>query len=150
MGSLYRSQHELIFVFKRGQESHRSRIRPGRLGRHRSNVWNYPGANSFDRAGSEGTPLALDPTVKPVALVADAILDCSARGDLVLDPFLGSGTTIIAAERTGRACYGFEVDPICVDMIVRRWQRFTAKLAVHQDGGRSFDQIEKERQHASR
>ena len=88
--------------------------------------------------------------MKPVALVADAILDCSARGDLVLDPFLGSGTTIIAAERTGRVCYGMELDPIYVDTIVRRWQRFTGKSAVHQKTGRSFDEIEKEIHHASR
>lgn len=97
MGSHYRSQHEFIFVFKHGRAPHRNNIELGRFGRHRSNVWNYPGINSFGRAGEEGNLLALHPTVKPVALVADAILDCSARGDLVLDAFLGSGTTIIAA-----------------------------------------------------
>ncbi len=108
MGSLYRSQHELVFVFKRGRHGHRNNIQLGRFGRNRSNVWRYPGANSFARCGEEGNLLALHPTVKPVTLVADAILDCSARGDIVLDAFLGSGTTVIAAERTGRRCYGLE------------------------------------------
>jgi DNA modification methylase len=150
MGSLYRSQHELVFVFKHGKDSHRNNIQLGKFGRYRSNVWPYAGANSFARAGTEGNLLALHPTVKPVALVADAILDCSARGDLVLDPFLGSGTTIIAAERTGRVCYGMELDPIYVDTIVRRWQRFACKSAVHQKTGRSFDEIEKEVRHARR
>jgi DNA modification methylase len=148
MGSLYRSRHELVFVFKSGKDSHRNNVQLGKFGRYRSNVWNYPGANSFARAGSEGNLLALHPTVKPVALVADAILDCSARGDLVLDPFLGSGTTIIAAERTGRVCYGMEMDQIYIDATLRRWQRFTGRLAVHQQTGRSFDALEKEIQHA--
>jgi DNA modification methylase len=150
MGSLYRSEHELVFVFKSGKDPHRNNVQLGQFSRSRSNVWPYPGANSFARSGSEGNLLALHPTVKPVALVADAILDCSARGDLVLDPFLGSGTTIIAAERTGRVCFGMELDPIYIDTIVRRWQQFTGKLAVHQKTGRSFDEIGKERQHASR
>jgi DNA modification methylase len=111
MGSLYRSRHELIFVFKHGRNGHRNNVQLGQFGRNRSNVWHYPGANSFSRHGEEGNLLALHPTVKPVAMVADAILDCSARGDIVLDPFLGSGTTVIAAERTGRRCYGMELDP---------------------------------------
>ena len=144
MGSLYRSQHELILVFKQGKHSHRNNVQLGQFGRYRSNVWQYPGANSFSRATAEGNLLYLHPTVKPVALVADAILDCSARGDIVLDPFLGSGTTIIAAERTGRICYGMEKDPAYVDTAVRRWQRFTGMCAVHGDSGRSFDDLEKE------
>ena len=111
MGSLYRSQHELVFVFKHGRNGHRNNVQLGRFGRNRSNVWRYPGVNSFARCGAEGNLLALHPTVKPVAMVADAILDCSARGDIVLDAFLGSGTTVIAAERTGRRCYGLELDP---------------------------------------
>ena len=122
MGSLYRSQHELVFVFKHGRDGHRNNVQLGRFGRNRSNVWHYPGANSFARCGEEGNLLALHPTVKPVAMVADAILDCSARGDIVLDAFLGSGTTLIAAERTGRRCCGLELDPAYVDTIVRRWQ----------------------------
>ena len=111
MGSLYRSQHELVFVFKHGRNGHRNNVQLGQYGRNRSNVWHYPGANSFARSGEEGNLLALHPTVKPVAMVADAILDCSARGDIVLDAFLGSGTTVIAAERTARRCYGMELDP---------------------------------------
>jgi DNA modification methylase len=111
MGSLYRSQHELVFVFKHGRNRHRNNVQLGQFGRNRSNVWRYPGANSFARRGEEGNLLALHPTVKPVAMVADAILDCSARGDIVLDAFLGSGTTVIAAERTGRRCYGAGARP---------------------------------------
>ena len=104
MGSLYRSQHEFVFVFKNGQAPHRNNVQLGRFGRYRSNIWNYPGANSMGRGTEEGNLLALPPTAKPVKLVADAILDCSARGDLVLDPFMGSGTTLMAAERVGRRC----------------------------------------------
>ncbi len=144
MGSLYRSQHQLILVFKQGKQSHRNNVQLGQFGRSRSNVWQYPGANSFSRATAEGNLLDLHPTGKPVALVADAILDCSSRGDIVLDPFLGSGTTVIAAERTGRICYGIEMDPADVDTAVRRWQRFTGMRAVHGESGRSFDDLEKE------
>ena len=111
MGSLYRSRHELVFVFKQRGGAHRNNVELGRFGRNRTNVWCYPGANSFARRGAEGNLLALHPTVKPVALVADAILDCTERGGIVLDAFLGSGTTVIAAERTGRRCYGLELDP---------------------------------------
>jgi DNA modification methylase len=141
MGSLYRSQHELVFVFKRGRHGHRNNIQLGRFGRNRSNVWRYPGANSFARCGEEGNLLALHPTVKPVTLVADAILDCSARGDIVLDAFLGSGTTVIAAERTGRRCYGLELDSAYVDTIVRRWQALTGGNALHSTSGRRFDDL---------
>jgi DNA modification methylase len=141
MGAFYRSRHELIFVFKHGQTSHRNNVQLGRFGRNRSNVWCYPGINSFARSGAEGNLLALHPTVKPVAMVADAILDCSARDDLVLDAFLGSGTTLIAAERTGRRCYGLELDPLYVDTIVRRWQALTGGSARHALSGRSFDDL---------
>ena len=103
-----------------------------------------PGANTFARQTSEGNLLALHPTVKPVALVADAIMDCSSRGERVLDPFLGSGTTVIAAERTGRICHGMELDPIYVDTAVRRWQEFTGKTAVHAANGKSFAEMEEE------
>src|SRR5205823_3167295 len=129
MGSLYRSQHELIFVFKHGCHGHRNNVQLGRFGRNRSNVWRYSGANCFGRCGEEGNLLALHPTVKPVAMVADAILDCSARGEIVLDAFLGSGTTVIAAERTGRRCYGRELDPAYVDTIVRCWQELNGGCA---------------------
>ena len=141
MGSLYRSQHELVFVFKHGRGGHRNNVQLGRFGRNRSNVWDYPGANSFVRSGEEGNLSALHPTVKPVAMVADAILDCSARGEIVLDGFLGSGTTVIAAERTGRRCYGMELDPGYIDTIIRRWQKLTGGNAVHSASGRSFDDL---------
>jgi len=138
LGSFYRSQHELVFVFKRGRLSHRNNVQLGRYGRNRTNVWTYPCANSFSRAGEEGNLLALHPTVKPVALVGDAIMDCTDRRDVVLDAFLGSGTTVIAADRTGRRCYGLELDPRYVDTIVRRWQTFTRGTATHAETGRSF------------
>lgn len=141
MGALYRSQHELVLVFKSGRGKHRNNVELGRNGRHRSNVWRYPGVNSFGRSTEEGNLLALHPTVKPVALVADAILDCSARGDVVLDPFLGSGTTLIAAERVGRRCYGMELDPLYVDTIIRRWQALSGEAAVHAATSATFDRV---------
>lgn len=144
MGSFYRSQHEFIFVFKSQKGSHRNNVQLGRYGRNRTNVWNYPSANSFSRSGEEGKLLALHPTVKPAALVGDAIMDCTERGGVVLDSFLGSGTTVIAAERTGRRCYGLEIDPRYVDTIVRRWQAFTRNVAIHSQTGRSFAEIEEE------
>ena len=144
MGSLYRSRHELVFVFKHGRDGHRNNVQLGRFGRNRSNVWHYPGANSFARNGEEGNLLALHPTVKPVAMVADAILDASARRDIVLDAFLGSGTTVIAAERTGRRCYGLELDPAYVDATVRRWQTLSGRSALHGVSGRSFDDLTRE------
>jgi DNA modification methylase len=144
MGSFYRSQHELVLVFKHGRAPHRNNIQLGRFGRNRTNVWNYPCANSFARTSDEGNLRLLHPTVKPVALVADAIMDGSARGDIVLDGFLGSGTTVIAAERTGRRCYGLELDPVYLDTIVRRWQAFTRERAHHALTGRSFDEVEAE------
>src|SRR5262249_35373739 len=125
-------------VFKQGHGAHRNNIELGRFGRHRSNVWHYAGANSFGRGTEEGKLLALHPTVKPVAMAADAMLDCSARGDIVLDPFLGSGTTVMAAERTGRCCYGIEIDPIYVDTVIRRWQALTGEDARHATTGQSF------------
>ena len=138
MGSFYRSGHELIFLFKNGGASHRNNIQLGKFGRYRTNVWNYPSANSFSRSGPEGDLLALHPTPKPVALIADAIKDSTARGALVLDPFLGLGTAVIAAERTGRVCYGLELDPLYVDALIRRWQRRTRHEAIHVDSGESF------------
>ena len=146
MGSFYRSQHELVFVFQHGRGPHRNNVQLGQFGRNRSNVWCYPGANSFSRSGEEGNLLALHPTVKPVALVANAIMDVSARGNIVLDAFLGSGTTVIAAERTGRRCYGLEIDPRYVDTIVRRWQTYTGESARHLSTKRTFKQIESERE----
>jgi DNA modification methylase len=142
MGAFYRSRHELIFVFKHGRASHRNNIQLGKYGRDRTNVWNYPSPRT---PSEEGNLLALHPTVKPVRLVADAILDCTARGDIVLDGFLGSGTTMIAAERTGRRCYGLELDPRYVDTIVRRWQAYTGEHARDAATGRSFNELEAER-----
>jgi DNA modification methylase len=144
MGSLYRSQHELVFVFKSGRDRHRNNVQLGQFGRNRGNVWNYPNVNSFGRVGEEGNLLALHPTVKPVAMIADALMDCSARGDIVLDAFLGSGSTIIAAERVGRRCYGIEIDPIYVDLIVRRWQDFTRNDAYHAASGKSFRELDEQ------
>jgi len=140
MGSLYRSQHELVFLFKHGRDAHQNHVQLGRYGRNRSNVWNYPGVNSFSRSGTEGNLLALHPTVKPVALVADALRDCSSRGEIVLDAFLGSGTTLIAAERTGRNCRGLELDPAYVDTAIRRWQALTGERARHAGSGRLFEE----------
>jgi DNA modification methylase len=142
LGSLYRSQHELILVWKHGTAAHHNNIQLGQFGRNRSNVWRYPGVNSFGRNSEEGNLLALHPTVKPVALVADALLDCSARADIVLDPFLGSGTTLIAAERSGRVNSSMELDALYVDTAIRRWQRFTGLKARLGASGIPFEQLE--------
>ena len=142
MGAFYRSRHELVFVFKHGHAPHRNNVQLGKYGRDRTNVWNY---SSPRTPSEEGNLLALHPTVKPVRLVADAIWDCSARGDIVLDSFLGSGTTVIAAERTGRRCFGLEIDPLYLDTILRRWQAYTGASARHAPSGRSFDELEAER-----
>ncbi len=146
MGSFYRSAHELVFLFKNGTGPHRNNIQLGKFGRYRTNVWNYPGANSFSRSDSEKNLLALHPTPKPVALIADAIKDCTTRGDLILDPFLGSGTAIIAAERTGRRCYGLELDPLYVDTVIRRWQRQSNLEAIHVDTGQTFNSKDKQKE----
>jgi DNA modification methylase len=139
MGSFYRSRHELVFVFQNGKGKHRNNVQLGQYGRNRTNVWEYPSVNTLSKASDEGNLLALHPTVKPVALVADALLDCSSRGEIVLDAFLGSGSTLIAAARTGRVCYGIELDPIYVDTAIKRWQRYTGDHAVHAVSGKRFD-----------
>jgi DNA modification methylase len=143
MGSFYRSKHELVFVWKSGTAAHINNFELGQHGRHRTNVWDYAGVNSM-RAGRL-EELAMHPTVKPVALVADAIKDCSRRGGLVLDPFSGSGTTLIAAERTGRKARALEIDPTYVDVAVRRWQAYTGKSAVLAGSGQTFETIEEQR-----
>lgn len=142
-GSFYRSQHELIFVFKNGEGSHQNNIELGKHGRSRSNVWQYAGVNSFrkDRLAE----LTVHPTVKPVALVADAMRDCSRRGDIVFDPFMGSGTTILAAEKVGRRGYGIEIDPLYVDVAIRRWQDFTKRDAILEATGQTFGEVAAER-----
>lgn len=138
-GSFYRSQHELICVFKNGDAPHQNNIQLGKHGRNRSNVWHYAGVNSFRKGRLED--LSAHPTVKPVALVADAIKDCTSRNDIVLDPFIGSGTTIVAAERTGRRAFGMELDPAYVDVAIRRWQDFTKRDAILESTGQTFDEV---------
>ena len=137
-GSFYRSQHELIGVFRVGEAPHLNNIELGRHGRSRSNVWRYAGVNSF-RAGRMDE-LRAHPTVKPVALVADAMKDCTRRRDIVLDTFCGSGTTLMAAERVGRRAYAMELEPRYVDVAIRRWQAFTRRDAVHMETGSTFDE----------
>jgi hypothetical protein len=136
MGSLYRSRHELVFVFKKGGAPHINNIELGRYGRNRSNVWEYPGQNVLN--GTSKSKLALHPTVKPVALVADAIRDCSLRQGIILDPFGGAGTTLIAAERTGRRARLIELDPRYVDATIMRWENLTGKTAVNAATGARF------------
>ncbi len=143
MGSLYRSQHELVFVFKNGTAPHINNVELGRHGRSRTNVWTYPGANALGANRQED--LAMHPTVKPVGLVADAILDCSRRRDIVLDAFTGSGTTLIAAARTGRRGYGIEIDPGYCDVTIKRLAKVAGLNAVHAETGRTFDEIRAER-----
>lgn len=138
-GSFYRSAHEFVAVFKAGKATHLNNIELGRNGRSRTNVWNYRGVNTFGAGRLE--ELRSHPTVKPVALVADAMRDCTRRRDIVLDTFSGSGTTIMAAERVGRRAYAMDVEPRYVDVGVRRWQAFTRKDAVDAETGKTFDQL---------
>ena len=139
MGSLYRSKHELVFVFKRGKAPHVNNVELGKHGRNRTNVWNYPGATSMSKSRSKR--LQMHPTVKPVSMIADAILDCSNADDLVLDPFGGSGSTLLAAETTGRRAALIELDPRYVDVIVRRFQERTGIQAVHFGTGLQFAEL---------
>jgi DNA modification methylase len=143
MGSFYRSKHELVFVFKKGTAPHVNSFGLGETGRPRSNVWDYPGVSSIGRNRME--ELAMHPTVKPTRLVADAIKDCSRRGDLVLDPFGGSGTTLIAAEKTGRSARLIEYDPAYCDTILRRFERVTGKQAILSVTGETFEDVEQHR-----
>ena len=143
MGSLYRSQHELVFVFKAGTGPHINNVELGKHGRYRTNLWSYAGINSFGK--DRDAELALHPTVKPVKLVADAILDCSKRGGIVLDAFAGSGTTLLAAEKTGRRGYGIELDPRYCDVIIRRLVATAQIEAIHAETGKPFAEIEQER-----
>jgi DNA modification methylase len=139
MGSFYRSQHELVLVFKNGSAPHINNFELGQHGRFRSNLWTYPGANAL---GVERLDeLRMHPTVKPVAMIADAIMDCSKRRGLILDPFVGSGTTIIAAEKTGRRAYAMELDPKYVQTAIRRWERYTSKRAVFAETGQTFQDL---------
>lgn len=140
MGAFYRSKHELVFVFKKGGAAHINNFELGQHGRYRTNVWDYAGVNSMRAGRSE--ELAMHPTVKPVAMVADAIRDCSKRNGIVLDAFSGSGTTIIAAEQVGRRGYAVEIDPRYVDVAIRRWQSATGKDAVLAGTQITFSQVE--------
>ncbi len=142
MGSLYRSQHELVFVFKAGTAPHINNVELGKHGRYRTNVWSHPGVNAF---GDGRGDLALHPTVKPVALVVDAIRDCSHRKGRILDAFAGSGTTLIAAQKTGRRGYGIEIDPHYCDVIIRRMADVCGLDAVLEATGQRFAEVEAER-----
>lgn len=134
MGSLYRSKHELIFVYKNGRASHINNVELGANGRYRTNVWDYPGVNSF---GENRDDLKLHPTVKNVQMVADV----TNRGDVVLDSFLGSGTTLLACERVGRICRGIEIEPKYVDVAILRWQKLTGKNAVNVGLERTYNEL---------
>jgi DNA modification methylase len=145
MGSFYRSRHEMIPVFRKGKRQHRNNVELGRHGRNRSNVWEYAGATTFaGRMTDEGNVLAMHPTVKPVNMISDAIMDSTARNEIVADPFLGSGSTLIAAERIGRRLCGIELDPLYVDVAIRRWQKQTGRDAIHVPTGKSFNELQTE------
>ncbi len=148
MGSFYRSQHELVFAFKHGDAPHPNHFELGQHGRMRSNVWSYPSARSFDAA--DGDPqsaeaLRLHPTIKPVRLIEDALQDCSRRGEFVLDPFLGSGSTLIACEKASRLLAGVEISPRYVDVAIARWQRWTGGDAIHEESGQTFAELSERR-----
>ena len=139
MGTFYRSKHELIFVFKQGTAEHTNSFGLGDTGRYRTNVWDYAGISSIGT--NRSSELAMHPTVKPVALIADAIRDCSRRGDIVLDCFGGSGSTLMAAEKTGRRARLIEYDELYCDTIVRRWEQLTGKRATRALDGLDFEQV---------
>ena len=143
MGTFYRSKHELLFAWKHGSAPHVNTFELGQHGRHRANVWDYAGVNTFGTGRME--ELAMHPTVKPVALIADAIKDCSRRGDVVLDAFCGSGTIVIACEKTGRKARAVELDPRYVDVAVRRWQSYTGRAATLAETGQTFEEVEEAR-----
>lgn len=146
MGTFYRSKHELIFVFKSGTGKHTNNFELGQHGRYRTNVWDYPMVLTFmhQSADGEGTP-DMHPTIKPVSMIVDACLDCSSRGETVLDLFGGSGSTVIACEKTGRKARVMEIDPKYCDVIVKRWQDFTGKQAIHEGTGKTFKTLSYER-----
>jgi DNA modification methylase len=144
MGSLYRSQHELLPLFKKGTDPHVNNVELGSHGRWRSNVWSYAGASTMGSDARRG--LQEHPTVKPAAMLADALLDVTERGDIVLDPFLGSGSTLVAAEMTGRVCRGVEIDPLYVDVVIRRYQALAGRSAMLQETGETFAELTGDRQ----
>jgi DNA modification methylase len=148
MGAFYRSKHELVFVYKVGTAPHTNTFGLGETGRYRTNVWDYPGISSM--TSSRNDDLARHPTPKPVAMVADALRDCTRRGELVLDPFGGSGTTMIAAEICGRSARLIEYDPLYCDVIVQRFEQFTGQKAQLMQTGRTFEQVADLRLHPAR
>lgn len=146
MGSLWRSQYELIFAWKLGSAPHINNVELGKHGRWRSNVWTYAGANAFGRTRDEDLDGHVTP--KSVAMLHDAILDVTHRGDAVLDPFAGAGSTLVAAHRARRVGYGIEIDPHYVDTAVRRLEKFIKAPARHAETGKTFDEMMSERQTA--
>ncbi|WP_162798049.1 DNA modification methylase [Sulfitobacter sp. JL08] len=147
MGSLYRSQHEFVFVARREGAGHQNNVQLGKYGRNRSNVWHYAGATGGAKDGDDA--FDAHPTVKPIRMVMDALLDVTDPGDLVLDPFLGSGTTLLATERTRRRCIGVEIDPVYVDMAIRRWQEMTGGAAELVQKGEASSALVQGAGHAS-
>jgi DNA modification methylase len=143
MGSLYRSQHELLPLYRKGDAPTVNNVALGKKGRWRSNLWTYPGASSLGSDARRG--LQDHPTVKPTAMLEDALLDLTNRGDIVLDPFLGSGSTLIAAEASRRICRGVEIDPLYVDVIIRRFEAATRHAATTVETGETFGELAERR-----
>lgn len=148
MGSFYRSKHELIGVFKHGKAPHINNIQLGKFGRDRSNVWDYPGVSSFGK--DRESALSMHPTVKPVAMLKDILLDASKPNDIVVDGFLGSGSTLIAAEKVRRRCFGVEIEPKYVDVILTRYRNDTGDEPIHVESGLTFTELAKRRSPAKR
>ena len=141
MGSLYRSQHELCFIFQNGKHPHNNNVQLGKYGRYRTNVWQYAGVNTF---GKHKNDSQMHPTVKPVEMLKDAILDVSKRGDIILDSFLGSGSTLIACQQSGRICYGIEYEPLYIDTTIRRFQNLFGIDAINLSIGKTYNELLKE------
>jgi len=139
LGSFHRSQHELLPLFKKGKVPYLNNVALGKHGRWRSNVWHYPGASCMGSDARSG--LKFHPTVKPTSMLEDALVDLSKRGEIVLDPFLGSGSTLMASEKSSRRCRGIELDPLYVDVIIRRYQTATGDTAHSRSTGETFDQL---------
>jgi DNA modification methylase len=146
MGSLYRSKHELFWIAKKGTAKHTNNVELGRHGRYRTNVWDYAGVNSFGK--NRQADLADHPTKKPAQLVAEAIRDVTNPNEIVIDGFMGSGTTILAAQRTRRVAYGIEIDPRYIDVAIRRWEKMTGQKATLAETGETFDAVAERRRSA--
>jgi DNA modification methylase len=146
MGSLYRSKHELVGVFKHGKAPHINNVQLGKFGRDRTNVWDYPGVSSFGKNRNEA--LAMHPTVKPVSMLADILLDASRGNDIVVDGFLGSGSTLMAAEKVHRRCFGVEIEPRYVDVILQRYRNETGIEPMHVESGLTLTELVSQRSQA--